>query len=65
MRSARPLFMIRPDRPRLGWQPAAAGVEKAVRKLISFPFFPLQVARGLISDFHAGDVINPRLGVTL
>ena len=45
------------------------GVEKAVRKLMSFPFFPLQVdalhAKLEFHDFHAGDVINPRPGVTL
>ena len=47
----------------------AGGVEKAVRKLMSFPFFPLQVdalhAKLEFHDFHAGDVINPRPGVTL
>jgi phosphoribosyl 1,2-cyclic phosphodiesterase len=45
------------------------GVEKAVRKLMSFPFFPLQVdalqAELEFRDFRAGDVINPRPGVTL
>ena len=47
----------------------AGGVEKAVRKLMSFPFFPLQVdalhAKLEFNDFRAGDVINPRAGVTL
>ena len=47
----------------------AGGVEKAVRKLMSFPFFPLQVdalhAELEFHDFRAGDVINPRPGVTL
>ena len=47
----------------------AGGVEKAVRKLMSFPFFPLQVdalhAKLEFHDFRAGDVINPRPGVTL
>jgi phosphoribosyl 1,2-cyclic phosphodiesterase len=47
----------------------AGGVEKAVRKLMSFPFFPLQVdavhAELEFHDFQAGDAINPRPGVTL
>jgi phosphoribosyl 1,2-cyclic phosphodiesterase len=47
----------------------AGGVEEAVRKLMSFPFFPLQVdalhAELEFHDFRAGDVINPRPGVTL
>jgi phosphoribosyl 1,2-cyclic phosphodiesterase len=47
----------------------AGGVEKAVRKLMSFPFFPLQVdalhAELEFRDFRAGDVINPKPGVTL
>src|SRR5688572_15558417 len=47
----------------------AGGVEKAVQKLMSFPFFPLQVdalhAELEFHDFRAGDVINPRPGVTL
>lgn len=47
----------------------AGGVEKAVRKLMSFPFFPLQVdalhAELEFHDFGAGDVINPRPGITL
>ncbi|MEA2980032.1 MAG: hypothetical protein QOF09_1855 [Alphaproteobacteria bacterium] len=47
----------------------AGGVEKAVRKLMSFPFFPLQIdalhAKLEFNDFRAGDVINPRPGVTL
>jgi phosphoribosyl 1,2-cyclic phosphodiesterase len=45
------------------------GVEKAVRKLMSSPFFPLQVdalqAKLEFRDFRAGEVINPRPGVTL
>ena len=48
---------------------AAGGVKEAVRKLMSFPFFPLQVdalhAKLEFHDFRAGDVINPRPGVTL
>jgi phosphoribosyl 1,2-cyclic phosphodiesterase len=47
----------------------AGGVQEAVRKLMSFPFFPLQVdalhAELEFHDFKAGDVINPRPGVTL
>jgi len=47
----------------------AGGVEEAVRKLMSFPFFPLQIdalhAELEFHDFRAGDVINPRPGVTL
>jgi phosphoribosyl 1,2-cyclic phosphodiesterase len=47
----------------------AGGVEKAVRKLMSFPFFPLQVdavhAELEFHDFEAGAAINPRPGVTL
>jgi len=47
----------------------AGGVKEAVRKLMSFPFFPLQVdalhAKLEFHDFRAGDVINPRPGVTL
>ena len=47
----------------------AGGVEEALRKLMSFPFFPLQVdalhAELEFHDFRAGDVINPRPGVTL
>jgi phosphoribosyl 1,2-cyclic phosphodiesterase len=47
----------------------AGGVEKAVRKLMSFPFFPLQVdavhAELEFHDFRPGDAINPRPGVTL
>lgn len=47
----------------------AGGVQETVRKLMSFPFFPLQVdalhAELEFHDFHAGDVIHPRPGVTL
>ena len=47
----------------------SGGVKEAVRKLMSFPFFPLQVdalhAKLEFHDFRAGDVINPRPGVTL
>ena len=47
----------------------AGGVEKAVRKLMSFPFFPLQVdalhAKLEFHDFRPGDVLSPRPGVTL
>jgi phosphoribosyl 1,2-cyclic phosphodiesterase len=47
----------------------AGGVEEAVRKLMSFPFFPLQVdalhAELEFHDFRVGDAINPRPGVTL
>jgi phosphoribosyl 1,2-cyclic phosphodiesterase len=47
----------------------AGGVQEAVRKLMSFPFFPLQVdalhAELEFHDFRAGDAINPRPGVTL
>jgi phosphoribosyl 1,2-cyclic phosphodiesterase len=47
----------------------ACGVEDAVRKLLGFPFFPLQVEALLATvefrDFHAGDTIEIRSGVTL
>ena len=47
----------------------AGGVQKAVRKLMSFPFFPLQVdalhAKLEFHDFQAGTVIQPRPGVTM
>ena len=47
----------------------AGGVQETVRKLMSFPFFPLQVdalhAELEFRDFRAGDTINPRPGVTL
>jgi phosphoribosyl 1,2-cyclic phosphodiesterase len=47
----------------------AGGVQESVRKLMSFPFFPLQVdalhAEIEFHDFHAGDVILARPGVTL
>ena len=47
----------------------AGGVEEAVRKLMSFPFFPLRSsdlhAKLEFHDFRAGDVINPRPGITL
>jgi phosphoribosyl 1,2-cyclic phosphodiesterase len=46
---------------------AAGGVEEAVRKLMSFPLFPLQIeavhATLEFHDFCAGDTINPRPGV--
>jgi phosphoribosyl 1,2-cyclic phosphodiesterase len=45
------------------------GVEKAVRKLMSAPFFPLQVdalhAELEFHDIAAGSVVHPRPGVTL
>ena len=48
---------------------AAGGVKQAVKKLMSFPFFPLQVdalqARLEFHDFSAGDTVNPRPGITL
>ncbi|WP_237180124.1 MBL fold metallo-hydrolase [Rhodoplanes sp. Z2-YC6860] len=48
---------------------AAGGVKQAVKKLMSFPFFPLQVdalqARLEFHDFSAGDTINLRPGITL
>jgi phosphoribosyl 1,2-cyclic phosphodiesterase len=48
---------------------AAGGVKQAVKKLMSFPFFPLQVdalqARLEFHDFSAGDTINPRPDITL
>lgn len=47
----------------------AGGVENAVRKLMSFPFFPLQVESLKASlefhDFKAGDTLEPRPGVKL
>jgi len=48
---------------------AAGGVKQAVKKLMSFPFFPLQVdalqARLEFHDFSAGDTINPRPDIAL
>jgi phosphoribosyl 1,2-cyclic phosphodiesterase len=48
---------------------AAGGVKQAVKKLMSFPFFPLQVdalqARLEFNDFSAGDTINPRPDIAL
>jgi phosphoribosyl 1,2-cyclic phosphodiesterase len=48
---------------------AAGGVRQAVKKLMSFPFFPLQVdslqARLEFHDFSAGDTINPRPGIAV
>jgi len=48
---------------------SAGGVEEALRKLMSFPLFPLQVealrADLDFHDFRAGDTIHPRPGVTL
>jgi phosphoribosyl 1,2-cyclic phosphodiesterase len=48
---------------------AAGGVKQAVKKLMSFPFFPLQVdslqARLEFHDFSAGDTIAPRKGITM
>jgi phosphoribosyl 1,2-cyclic phosphodiesterase len=45
------------------------GVHRAVRKLMSFPLFPLQVdavhAELEFHDFDSGDILNPRPGVTL
>jgi phosphoribosyl 1,2-cyclic phosphodiesterase len=47
----------------------AGGVEEAVRKLMSFPFFPLQVdalqADLEFHDFRAGETIAPRPGIAL
>lgn len=47
----------------------AGGVQEAVRKLMSFPFFPLQVdalhAELEFHDFRPGDVLTPRPGITL
>ncbi|HWL31228.1 MAG TPA: MBL fold metallo-hydrolase [Xanthobacteraceae bacterium] len=48
---------------------SAGGVEEALRKLMSFPLFPLQVealrADLDFRDFRAGDTLQPRPGVTL
>jgi phosphoribosyl 1,2-cyclic phosphodiesterase len=45
------------------------GVEEAIRKLMSFPLFPLQVealqATLQFHDVHAGDIIELRSGLTL
>lgn len=45
------------------------GVEEAVRKLMSFPFFPLQIdalhAELEFHDFRAGEVLNPRDDLTV
>lgn len=47
----------------------AGGVREAVRKLMSFPFFPLQVdalhAELEFHDFRAGETLTPRPGITL
>jgi phosphoribosyl 1,2-cyclic phosphodiesterase len=47
----------------------AGGVRETVRKLMSFPFFPLQIdalqAKLEFRDFKAGDAIEPRPGITL
>ena len=47
----------------------AGGVKDTIKKLMSFPFFPLQIdalqAKLEFHDFHAGDDINPRPGVML
>ena len=47
----------------------ACGVEGTVRKIMSFPLFPLQVealqATVEFRDFRAGDMISPRPGVNL
>lgn len=48
---------------------AVGGVEEAVRKLMSFPFFPLQVdalhATLEFHDFASGATLTPRPGVTV
>ena len=48
---------------------AAGGVKQTVKKLMSFPFFPLQVdalqARLEFHDFSAGDTINPRPDISV
>lgn len=48
---------------------AAGGVEEAVRKLMSFPLFPLQIeavhATLEFHDFCAGDTIHPQPGVVM
>ena len=45
------------------------GIEDAVRKLMSFPHFPIQLeslkAKVEFRDFRAGETIHPRPGVTL
>jgi phosphoribosyl 1,2-cyclic phosphodiesterase len=45
------------------------GVHRAVRKLMSFPLFPLQVdavhAELEFHDFDSGDILNPRPGLTI
>ncbi len=47
----------------------AGGVREAVRKLMSFPFFPLQVdalhAELEFHDFRAGETLTPRPGIIL
>ena len=47
----------------------AGGVREAVRKLMSFPFFPLQVdalhAELEFHDFRAGETLTPRPGIVL
>jgi phosphoribosyl 1,2-cyclic phosphodiesterase len=48
---------------------AAGGVQESVRKLMSFPFFPLQVdalhAKLEFRDFRAGEKLQPRPDVTI
>jgi phosphoribosyl 1,2-cyclic phosphodiesterase len=48
---------------------STGGVEEAIRKLMSFPLFPLQVdalqATLEFHDVHAGDAIELRSGLTL
>jgi phosphoribosyl 1,2-cyclic phosphodiesterase len=47
-----------------GWR-----IEDVVSKMMSYPFFPIQIetfeATVEFCDFRAGDVLNPRPGVTL
>ena len=47
----------------------AGGVKDTIKKLMSFPFFPLQIdalqAKLEFHDFNAGEPINPRPGITL
>ena len=48
---------------------AAGGVKDTVKKLMSFPFFPLEIdaleAKLEFHDFKAGDTVDPRPGITM
>src|SRR5262245_3825378 len=47
----------------------AMGLEDAVRRLMSFPLFPIEIetfkAKVEFCDFRSGETLNPRIGLTL